>query len=193
DYMDTLLDRFRDPLARDLMRRCEKQDIDALGLQRLPTKRLQRIAAIAADLRINLVEPGCSAAFAITGKQERFFSVRMACEQAHQFKTGIAGCAYNRGLDLLSHYARMSSRRICSLRAILLSGVMMSTVSSPATVPTTSSQPSASIASPTGWALPEVVLMTSKFWARRTSRTNSRTMRVTLGAGSVRASPLGSV
>src|ERR1051326_8984411 len=171
----------------------QKQNVYAFRLESLPAKRFQRISAVAADVGINLIELGCCAGFTVAGEEHGLFSVRMAGEKPRQFKTGIAGCANNRGLDCLRHQARMSSRRVCNFFALLLSGVMIRTVSSPATVPTTSSQPSESTPTATGWAAPATVLITSRFWARRTSTTNSRTTRETAGAGSAVASPLGSV
>src|SRR5947199_5271960 len=175
------------------MRRSQKKNVYALGLESFPAKRFKRISAVAADMWIQLIQLCYCSGFAIADEQHGLLSVRMAGKQARQFKTGIAGCANNRGLDCLRHQARMSSRRVCSFLALLLSGVMISTVSSPATVPTTSSQPSESTPSATGWAAPETVLITSRFWARRTSTTNSRTTRETAGVGSGPASPLGSV
>src|SRR5258707_13159959 len=176
-----------------ILARGEKKTLYPLGRQASPPERHQRITAIAADVGIKFVQLCHSAGFAVTGKEHRLLDLRMAGEQARQFKTGVTGCSNNRGLDCLRHQARMSSRRVCSFRALLSSGVMMSTVSSPATVPTTSSQPSASTAKPTGGALPEMVLITSRCCARRTSRTNSRTRRETVGTGSEGASPLRSV
>src|SRR5579864_46636 len=175
------------------MRSGQKKNIYALCLESFPAKGFKRIAAIAADVWIQLIELCRCAGFAVAGEEHGLFSVGMAGEKTRQFKTGIAGCTNNRGLDCLRHQARMSSRRVCSFFALLLSGVMISTVSSPATVPTTSSQPSESTPSATGWAAPETVLITSKFCARRTSTTNSRTTRETAGVGSGPASPLGSV
>src|SRR4051794_22197172 len=175
------------------MRRSQKKNVHAFGLERLPPKRLQRISAVAADVGIEFVQLRRCSGFAVASEEHRLFGVRMAGKKARQLKTGIAGCTNNRGLDCLRHQARMSSRRVCNFLALLLSGVMISRVSSPATVPTTSSQPSESTPTATGWAEPGTVLITSKFWARRTSMTNSRTMRETAGVGSGPESPFGSV
>src|SRR6476660_1496825 len=144
DHVDTLGQRFRCPLARDLVRCGEKEHVHAFRAQRLPAERLQRIASIPAHVGIELVEPRGDACLAVARKQYWLLRVRMAGEQTRQFKTGVTGCSNNRGLDCCRHQARMSSMRVCSFRALLLSGVMMRMVSSPATVPTTSSQPSAS-------------------------------------------------
>src|ERR1041385_1215851 len=193
DHVNALRNCFRDPLTRNFMGRGQKKNVHAFRLESVPAKWFQRVSAIAADVGIKLIEPGCCAGFPIPGKEHRLFGVRMPGEKTRQFKTGIAGCANNRGLDCLRHQARMSSSRVWSFFALLLSGVMIRTVSSPATVPTTSSQPSESTPTATGWAAPATVLITSRFCARRTSTTNSRTTRKTAGVGSGPASPLGSV
>src|SRR5579859_5208907 len=193
NHMHAAMDRLGNPLARDLVRCGQEEHVHALGLQSFPVERLQRISAIAADMWIKLIELASASGLSVAGKQHRLVGIRMPGEDPRQFKPGVTGCSNNRGLDFRGHQARISSRRVCSFFAVLLSGVMIRTVSSPATVPTTSSQPSPSIASATGWALPDVVLMTSRFCARRASRTNSRTIRETVGAGSVGASPLRSV
>src|SRR6476620_8868162 len=193
DHVNALGHGFRNPLARYFMRRSEEKHVYAFGLESLPAKQFTRISAIAADLGIKLVKLCRRAGFAVAGKEHWLIGTRVAGEKTRQFKTGVTGCSNNRGLDCLRHQARMSSRRVCSFFALLLSGVMIKTVSSPATVPTTSSQPSESTPTATGWAAPETVLITSRFWARRTSTTNSRTTRETAGVGSGPASPLGRV
>src|SRR4029077_15347070 len=122
----------------------------APGARPYPRKCPQGTPAVAANVGVKFVQLGGGTGLAVAGEQHRLLDLRMASEEARQFKTGVTGCSNNRGLDCLRHQARMSSRRVCSFRAFLLSGVMMSTVSSPATVPTTSSQPSASTARATG-------------------------------------------
>src|SRR6185312_10097357 len=173
------------------MRRRQKKNVDSFGLQRLPGEFLEREAAVPGDVRIKLVELGRSAGFTVAREQHRLLHLRVAIKQARQLEAGIAGSPDYSRLNVRGHQARSPSNRVCNCRAFLLFPEMMRMVSSPATVPTTSSQPSASMATATGCALPGIVLMTSRFCARRTSRTNSRTTRETAGMGSTGASPLG--
>src|SRR5579872_417674 len=199
------------------MRSGQKEDVYALCLQGIPTECLQRIAAIAIalsinamrttagwiavriavwiavwikDVRVNIIQPSRTRALAFARKQDRLLHLGMAHEQPSQFESGITGSANNSGLDRGWHQARIPSSFTCSNRALRLLLVMISSVSSPATVPTTSSHASASRATATGCALPGVVLITSRFCALRTSRTNSLTRRETAGIGSDGASPL---
>src|ERR1041384_7447193 len=104
------------------MRRSQKKNIYAFGLESFPAKRFQRISAIAADVGIKLVKLCRGSGFPVAGEEHGLFSVRMAGEKARQFKTGIAGCTNNRGLDCVRHQARMSSRRVCNFFALFLSG-----------------------------------------------------------------------
>src|SRR5947209_15341564 len=173
------------------MGRGEEQYVHAFVLQCLPGKGFQGVTAIAAQVRIDLVQLGRTAAFAFAGKKSGLFHLRMAQKDSSQFESGVASGPNDGGLDCRRHQARISSSRDCSSLAFLLSEAMISRVSSPATVPTISSQFSPSMATATDWALPATVLMTNRFCARRTSRTNSRTTRDAEGAGSAGASPLG--
>src|SRR5882672_11805873 len=79
------------------------------------------MAAVATDVRINamrihdvwikLVQLCRAAAFAVAREQDRMLGLRMAQKQARQFKTGIAGCSHNRGLNMLWHQATIPSNR----------------------------------------------------------------------------------
>src|SRR5262249_54173384 len=158
--------------------------------ERVPAERLHGISAVSANVRIKIVEVG-RVAVAFAGEQHRLLDARMAQQEPDQLKSGIAAGPDHGAVAGGVRPARDTSRRVCRLRAFLLSGAMMRMVSSPATVPTTSSHPSASTATATGCALPEIVLMTSRFCARRTSRTNSRTTRETVGKGSTVGSSAG--
>src|SRR5439155_14257336 len=167
-HLQALMYGFRHPGAREFVRSGQKHHVYAFFMQRFPAKRLQRISAIAADVRINLIKLSRVAAFALASKQDGLLHLRMAQKQPRQFESGIAGGSDNRWLNCSLHQACMASSSTCSFLALLLLAVMMSSVSSPATVPTTSSQASASMATATGCALPGMVLMTSRFCARRT-------------------------
>src|SRR6266852_545909 len=172
--------------------RCGKeQNIYAPFTEAVPRKWLQRKSSVAADVRIKLIQLHRACALTFTLIKDRLAHPRMAGKQTRQLKAGVAGCPDYSRLNVQRHQARMASKRVCNSRAFLLFPEIMRIVSSPATVPTTSLHPSASIATATGCALPGMVLITSRFCARRTSRTNSRTTRETAGSGSVDASPLG--
>src|SRR5689334_17149253 len=145
------------------MRRGKEENIHSLIAQLGEVERLQWEAAITGDMRVNLVKAGWSGAFTRTRKENGLFHARMAIEKACELKARISCGAYHSGLDLRGHQARMPSRRFCSSLALRLFAAMIRMVSSPATVPTTSSQPSASTATATGWALPGTVFTTRRF------------------------------
>ena len=107
----------------------------------------------------------------------------MTQKQSGQFQAGITGRSYDRCLKFGRHQASISWVRAAKRVAAFLSGQTIKIVSSPATLPTASGHCSSSSAAATGWALPTVVLITSRFCARRTSTTNSRTSRETGGKG----------
>src|SRR5262245_25180561 len=174
------------------MRGSQEKYIHPLGGERLPTEGLERKAAIAADVGVKLIEPCGCGSVAFAREQHGLLYPRMAKEKSRQLETGIARGANHGGLDGSRHQARIASSRDWSPLAFLLFPEMIRMVSSPATVPTTSPQPSPSMATATGCALPGMVLTTSRFCARRISRTNSRTTRETAGSGSAGASSPGS-
>src|SRR5437763_2145126 len=192
-HLQAFMHRLRHPFAREFMRCGQKNHVYTFFMQRFPAKCFQRISAVPADVWINFIKLSGFAALAFACKQDGFLHLRMTQKKPRQFESGIAGGPHNRWLNRSLHQTCMASSRVCSFLAFLLLAVMMSKVSSPATVPTTSSQASASMATATGCALPGMVLITSRFCALRTSRTNSRTRRETAGSGSAGASPLGSM
>src|SRR4029453_12690870 len=106
----------------------------------------------------------------------------MPQEQASQFESGIASGADDSGLDCGHHQASSSLIRETTREADFVSPAITKIVSSPPTVPTMSSQPSASRAAATGCALPALVFTTTRFCALRTSYTNSRMSRSTEGS-----------
>src|SRR6267378_7923749 len=113
----------------------------------------------------------------------------MTNQQAGKFKAGVTGRAKYCDIDFGRHYANISRMRFASRVADLLSGQTIKIASSPAMLPTVSGQVSASSAAATGCALPTEVLITRRFWAGRTSWTNSRTSRDTGGSAGSGAEP----
>src|SRR6267378_5473765 len=97
----------------------------------------------------------------------------MANQQPSKFEARVTGRAKYCDIEFRRHYANISRMRFASRVADLLSGQTIKIASSPAMLPTVSGQLSASSAAATGWALPTEVLITRRFWAGRTSNTNS--------------------
>src|SRR5437588_3737558 len=185
DHAHAALHRLRHPLARNLMRRSKKQQINAARPQQLPGKRFERkrAVAIAADLRVEIGERAGGALLA--RQQQRRFESWVAQQQARQFEAGISGSADHGSLNLGGGWRHSSTSRMraSSLRASRAAAVTIRMVSSPPMVPTISGQPSASMAAATGWALPGAVFITRRLAAPLTRTTNSRSKRSSEGSG----------
>ena len=131
------------------MRRRQEQQVDARLLQFLDRERLERIAAVAA-------QGGKSFGQILTARsgfafhQQRLLEGGMTQQDPRQLKTGIAGRTQHRRFQLRRHQANIPSIRRANWCAVLLSCEITRIVSSPASVPTTSGQSSASIAAATG-------------------------------------------
>src|SRR5436853_975320 len=115
------------------MGRGQEQYVHPFFPQRLPGKRFQRIPTIAAKVRIELVQLRGMGAFTLAGKESRLLDLWMAQKQPRQLKPGVTRGANDGGLNGCWHQARSASSRSCSSLASLLSAVMISRVSSPAT------------------------------------------------------------
>src|SRR6185437_14129171 len=168
------------------MRSGEEKQFNASVAQRLPIEGIHPQLSISGNLRKEVGE--FSRCAGLAREQQRLGQSGVVREQARQLKAGITGGPSHRGLERLRHQASISRMRRASRSASCLCSQMIKMVSSPAMLPSISSQASASSAAATGCALPTLVFSTSWFCASRTLRTNSRTRRCADGNdGSVTA------
>src|SRR5208337_3119202 len=174
NHAETVADRLRHKLARELVRRRKEDDIHSGTSHSLPREALEGEAAVARQLWIDIAEIAVFAALAIAPEQQGFLHSSVPGEQAHQLESGIAGGAKDRGLYASIHiYARYPRIRCASFPADFALDAIARIVSSPPMVPTDSSHSSASMAAETGCALPGLVFTTTRFCAVFTSYTNS--------------------
>ncbi len=169
DDAQTRAKRLRHPLPRLLVRRGEKQHFNAAVGQQIPRERLQlEVAAAVAigQLRMNLGQRNAAARDVLCvhapGKDRRLaFQAGMAQQQPGQLRAGVPGHSHHCCLYAFGHDSSMVLSRASTSPARRGSGQITSTVSSPATVPTTSGHPSRSRAAATGWAPPITVPTTT--------------------------------
>src|ERR1035437_2997332 len=95
---------------------------------------------------------------------------RMPHQQPGQLRARVPGNSHYRCLHRFYHDSSIVLNRDSTSLARRTSGQITNTVSSPATVPTTSAQPSWSRAAATGWAPPITVPTTTWFIACCTRR-----------------------
>src|SRR5271166_791553 len=151
NHAKPLADSLWNQLARKLVGRRKENNVNPGVFHPLPRETLEGKAAVAGQLRIGIGQVAVGAAFAIAPEQQRFLHSVVAREQAHQFKSRIAGGAKDSGLDACMHfYATYPRMRCASLPANFELRAIAKIVSSPPMVPTTSSHSSASIAADTG-------------------------------------------
>src|SRR5271157_4433548 len=107
NHTKPLVDGLRHDIARELVRGGKKNDVHAGFLHLLPREALQRKAAVAAKLRIDIAQVAALATLSVAPEEHWLLYARVAGEQAHQFESGIAGSAEDSGLDTSIHfYAR---------------------------------------------------------------------------------------
>src|ERR1700676_1145593 len=117
------------------MRSSQKRHTRFAGRYGIHGKCLQRSVASAAQLREKLVQTLC--ALGIAHIECRSLYARMAHQYPSELKACVARNAHHRDVIEISHFIKDSTRR-CSDSRLFLFGVMISTVSSPAMVPTIS-------------------------------------------------------
>src|SRR6202023_1489299 len=143
-------------------------------------KRLQRSVATSAQLGEKLIQTLC--ALSIAHIKRGSFYARVAHQYPRELKARVAGNTYHRNVIEISHFIKDSMRR-CSDSRLLLFGVMMSTVSSPAMVPAISGNFAPSTAAASGCAPLGGVFNTSRFSAGRISSKNSPSARASGTSG----------
>src|ERR1035438_1623769 len=146
DDAQAVCERLGHPLTRLLMRCGEKQDFDAAIVEQLPREGLQLQSSstiVVGKLGVDIDERN-SATRRVVGvdtsgeDRRRAFEPRMVEQEAGQFGACVAGDPHNGSLNFLGHDSNIVLRRDSTSAALRWSGQMTSTVSSPATVPTTS-------------------------------------------------------
>ena len=151
------------------MRRGHEEYLHAQVFKQFPAERLlhQLSAAVAVgQLGMNLAQRH-SAALGVSGVYTPgkhwwlALQMWMMQEQPCQLRTRISGHSNDRGLYRLIHDSSNVLIRASISLARFTSGQMINTVSSPATVPTTSGQPARSSDAATGCAPPITVRTTT--------------------------------
>ncbi len=162
-------ERIRNPLARLLVRRGEKQNVNAPLCQQLPGKGLQLQGACASaigQLRMNFGQRQPAAgrvALVHAAGEDRGLALEtgMPQQQPGQFGARVPCDSHYRCLHRIGHDSSIVLNRDSTSLARRRSGQITSTVSSPARVPTTSVQPSWSSAAANGCAPPVTVVSTT--------------------------------
>src|SRR5258708_38260437 len=77
NYANALFQRLWHPFARNLMRSRKEQYVDTFVAQCLPAKRLQRRRAVAADVRIDVVQPNQAVVFTLGSDKHSLLHPRM--------------------------------------------------------------------------------------------------------------------
>src|SRR5580658_6837046 len=115
DDAEAALERFRNPLARLLVRSGEKQYLDSAGGEQLPRERLLHkpaSAVVVGELGMNLRQGNASARKILfvdaPGKDgRRGFKARMVQEKARQLCARVACHSHHSSLDCAGHDSRM--------------------------------------------------------------------------------------
>src|SRR5882724_10323066 len=162
------------------MGRRKERGAGVAGSDGVNRERTQRRFAPAAKLGEEFGEAFRAVGFAHV--EDRRLERGMAKKNPRQLETGIAGDADNRDLERISHFTKASIFFWRDSRDFLL-GVMIKTVSSPATVPAISANLAPSMAAARGCAPLGGVFRTRRFSAGRISRRNSPRARASEGRG----------
>src|SRR5208337_1347189 len=178
DHPQTRIEQLRPYLGRDFVGRGEKSRACGIGRDRLEGKKLQRRLAPTAQLREKLGE--ALSALGIANIKGWPGNHGMAQKESGQLITRIAGDTNDSNVPGISHFTCASIFFWRDSRLLRL-GVMIRTVSSPATVPAISGNFAPSTAAARGCAPLGGVLRTRRFCAGRMSRRNSRSARVSGG------------